>query len=105
MMVEPDGCTRRQHYESIARQTGRVIPELDVKPLPFTCSEIWKWFMNLNQSRQSGFGVNAISYSEMKAYFDLINVQPTEDELTLIRMLDNILLDIYNKEQKKESKK
>ena len=40
----------------------------------------------------------------MKAYFDLLQVEPEEWELNLLRKFDNLALDTYAKAQEKNSK-
>lgn len=50
-------------------------------------------------------GINSISWSDTKAYFDLIQIQPTEDELNILNRLDNIALKHFSEQQKEEQKK
>ena len=49
--------------------------------------------------------INSISWSDTKAYFDLIGIQPTEDELNMLARLDNIALQHFSDQQKEEQKK
>jgi hypothetical protein len=59
--------------------------------------------MALHATRTSnGFGANPITYTEMKSYFDLIQVEPEEWEVELIKLFDNIALDEYEKASKAE---
>ena len=56
--------------------------------------------MKLNQKRTSnGFGLNPISYSEMKSFFELNRIIPDPIEVEVISLLDNIALEHYAKEQ------
>jgi hypothetical protein len=105
MMVQDDGSTKKQHLENVQRQTGIKPEELNVPEMPRCCEQVWNWFIQLNNARQSGMSANPLSYSDIYAFFKLIDVQPTEDELDIIRILDGIVLEIFNKEQKKASKK
>lgn len=105
MMVQSDGCTKREHLESVQRQRGIQLEELKIPELPKSCTDVWKWFLALNSSRGSGLSVSPISYTDMKSYFDLIDIRPTEDEISLVKLLDNILLDIYSKKQQTNNKK
>ena len=58
--------------------------------------------MSLNSTRTSnGFGANPITYTEMKSYFDLIQVEPEEWEIDLIKRFDNVALDAYEKSSAK----
>lgn len=54
--------------------------------------------MALHSTRTSnGFGANPITFTEMKNYFDLIQVEPEEWEVNLIRRFDMVALDHYEK--------
>jgi hypothetical protein len=64
----------------------------------------------LNSARTSnGFGVNPLSYSEIKAYYDLQQQVPEPWEADLIRYMDvtvmKIMADKSKQEQSKSSKK
>lgn len=61
--------------------------------------------MSLHSTRTSnGFGANPITYTEIKSYFDLIQFEPEEWEINLIRRFDNVALDAYEKAAEKNSK-
>lgn len=49
--------------------------------------------------------VNPISWSDMRAYFNLIQYQPYEWEIELINRLDNVFLNHVQDEREKEEKK
>ena len=67
--------------------------------------EVWGFFCELDNARSSnGFGVNPISYTEIKCYFDLMGIIPQDIEVKLIKLLDGIALRHYAEEQKKKSK-
>lgn len=60
----------------------------------------------LDRHRSSnGFGVNPISWSDIKAFFDLYEIRPEEYELLAISMLDNAKLAYVSKEIEKKQKK
>ena len=92
---------------SVWRQTGIKPKELeDIVELPESCISVWKWFIDLHNARGSnGFGINPISYTEIKSYFDLIDMKPDDWELTLIKSFDNEALIAYAKEAEEERKK
>lgn len=74
--------------------------------LPESCMIVWKWFIDLHNARTSnGFGINPISYMEIKAYFDLIDIQPQEWEISLIKRFDNEVLMASAKQLKESQKK
>lgn len=104
MTVQSDGCTKKQHLESVQKQIGRELEELKVPPLPKSCSEVWKWFLNLNSARQASMSALPISFSDMRSYFELIQVVPNEDEISILRMLDNIALDVISKQKPVDKK-
>ena len=58
-----------------------------------------------NARGSSGFGINPIAYTEIKAYFDLMDIQPEEWEVNLIKSFDNEALQAYAKEAEAERKK
>jgi hypothetical protein len=60
----------------------------------------------LNSARTSnGFGVNPLSYSEIKAYYDLQQQVPEPWEADLIRYMDNVTLSVYAEKAKQEQSK
>ena len=78
--------------------------------LPEVFRYVWQDFLALNSARTSnGFGVNPLSYSEIKAYYDLQQQVPEPWEADLIRYMDatvmKIMADKSKQEQSKSSKK
>ena len=60
----------------------------------------------LNSARSSnGFGVNPLQYSEILAYASLQGMQFQPWEVEVLRVLDNVVLQVYADKQKQESKK
>lgn len=73
--------------------------------IPDSCSYVWKYFRALHTTRTgNGFGASPITFTEMKNYFDLMQIEPEEWELNLLRKFDNLALDTFAKEQEKNSK-
>lgn len=67
--------------------------------------EVWGWFLRLNSKRGSnGFGANPIPYSEILAFFDLLQYCPSAWELELIERLDGIVLEVYSEQQEKKQR-
>lgn len=97
----------REQLESVWRQTGVKPRELEeLIDLPESCYQVWKWFIDLHNTRGSnGFGVNPISYTEIKNYFDLMYIKPEEWEVSLIKQFDNAALSAYAKEAERERNK
>lgn len=67
---------------------------------------VWRDFINLNATRTSnGFGINAISYSEMEAYFRVNDIKPEPWEIEIIRNFDTVVLKVYSDKSQAEQKK
>lgn len=86
------------------KQTGVRPKELnEVVELPDMFRYVWKDFLALNSARSSnGFGVNPLSYAEIKAYFDLQQQVPEPWEADVIRYFDQQVLTVYADKAKKE---
>jgi len=100
---QSDGWTLREQLESIKRQTGITPPELKTVDVSPTVTYLWEHFLNLNSTRTSGMGVSAINYMELKAYCDMNTISFSPFEVRVIKMLDRVFLDHYNKQSEKES--
>lgn len=74
--------------------------------LPEVFSMLWEDFLMLNSSRTSnGFGVNPLQYSEIKAYYDLIDYRVQPWEIEVLKVFDSTALKVYSDKAEKESKK
>ena len=49
-------------------------------------------------------GVSEIPYSEIKAFFELIGIEPELYELEIIEMFDRIAMEHFSKQQEREQK-
>ena len=65
---------------------------------------IWRdYFLDLHSSRSSGgFGVNALSYTEIDAWARLSRTAITPNELGMIKQLDGIYMAHQAKQQAKK---
>lgn len=97
-----DPNSQRSHLLSVQKQTGRVPKELEqLVELPEACELAWVWFTDLHNSRTDGFnGFNPIAFTEIKAYFDLKKIDPTDREVTLIKRFDVVFLQHQQSKQK-----
>jgi hypothetical protein len=69
-------------------------------------NEIYQWFLALNNRRASGgMGVSPVLFTEMQAYFSLIQVIPLPWEVQVLSAFDNTVLSIYQEQQEREQKK
>ena len=60
---------------------------------PLELEQVWRWYCELGSARTSnGFGLNPLSYTEIKAYADLTGVRMTPWEITLLKRLDTVTL-------------
>ena len=88
---------------------GIEIP--NVKPPPdlfWDAVIIWKAFISLSPSRQSGMGLGYIPYSEITNYLDENEIEPLEERQwmrTHIQFVDSVYIDEQNKKQEKKNKK
>lgn len=86
--------------------TGKKPAELEeLLELPDMFSEVWSWFLRLNNRRQSsGFGYNPLSYSEIEAFFNLLEYNPQQWELEILEVLDSVAMKHFEKETEKQQK-
>jgi hypothetical protein len=95
---QKDGSTLKEQLESIKRQTGVTPPQLECEPIPDCVVYLWEFILDLNSTRQSGMGVNAISYTEIVAWCTLTGNKLSPYETRVIKMLDRVFLEHYNKQ-------
>ena len=77
----------------------------DLVELPEQFTYIWQDFIQLNNKRTSnGFGVNPITWIELKSYYDLIQYVPNQIELDILGKLDQIAMKAYAKQAEQQSK-
>ena len=72
------------------RVTGKV-PEMlaNAPTLPDEVAYLWDWFIELHSARaSSGFGIQPISYLEIKAWSQLNQIHLTPWELHALKRLD-----------------
>ncbi|WP_420136098.1 phage tail assembly chaperone [Sinorhizobium meliloti] len=61
---------------------------------------MWDWFVELHNSRQSGFLANPISFGEIEAFCRLTGALIDPWELSVIRRMDQVVLSIINRNGK-----
>ena len=95
-----DGVSLRHHLEALQRQTGVTPEQLIPVPFPETLEFIWRDFHELNNDRTSnGYTLNPISYTELDAWSRLTNKAVTAQEIDIIKQLDAVFLNHYQKQQ------
>lgn len=100
---QKDGATLRQQLEKIKQQTGETPSQLIPIDMPRMIEYLWMYFLELNNTRSSGMGINAITYSEISAWCFLNDIELSPFEVKVIKMLDSVFVEHYNKESEKES--
>lgn len=100
---QKDGATYREHLKAVEEMTGITPQELTTVEVSHIIMYLWEWFLDLNSTRQSGMGINAISYSEIKAWCELVGISLSPYEIRVIKLLDRVYLEHYNSKQDKES--
>lgn len=94
-----DGSTKREHLGVIANATKKVPVELRDQPeLPESAEHVWNWFLELNSGRTASMaGLNTISYSEIKAWAELLKMDLAVWEVNALKALDRAFLDRKDK--------
>ena len=69
--------------------------------MPDNLMHCWHWFLELNNTRSSGFGMSPITYLEIQAYFDLIRMQVEPWEVEMIKLFDAVAMKFAEEEQAK----
>jgi hypothetical protein len=59
---------------------------------PYALEYLWHHFSNLTNSRQTGMGMNPITYVEIDAYCRLMKVRLSAFDVSAIKRLDVIAL-------------
>lgn len=62
----------------------------------------WRWFLELNDTRQNGMSIERISHTEMKAFFDLKGIDPEPLEVEILKMFDAIAVRTMQEHAEKE---
>lgn len=87
---DEDGTTKYQRLSHLEQATGK--PHLPEIVIPLDVIYLWEWFMDLHNSRPSGFGLSPISYTELKAWTELTKIKPTPWEVQVLRRMDFCVL-------------
>jgi hypothetical protein len=98
-----DGTTIRDQLNNVWRQTGIKPKELDqLIELPESCKLCWNWFLSLNRTRPVSMQACAITYLEIKAFFDLQGIEPQPEEVDMIVLFDSIAMKVMQEEHKRK---
>lgn len=102
--TQSDGSMMREHYESLKKRYGVVPDEVKnlIPAMPRRFIQEWRWFLELNDTRQNGMSIERITHVEMKAFFDLKGIDPEPLEVEIIKMFDAIAVRTMQEHQEKE---
>lgn len=88
-----DGKSLRETLETVARMRGVRPAELDnpaeLSPL---VSHVWRWFLDLNQTRQAGMVDSPLAWSEVESFARQMGLAMQRWEIRALRALDRLWL-------------
>ena len=94
---DKNGSSLKAHLMKVWNSTGKMPQKLDAPYFPSAVAYVWTWFNELSNARVStGFGVSPITYSEILAWSQLTDSEPTPWEVAVIKMLDVLFIREYS---------
>ena len=93
---QQDGSSKREHLESIARQTGEEIEELQLPDLPPAGWRMRFLFSQLSASRSWVGGPQQLEFTEIQAWSNLTGIKLTQWELNTLHLMDIRLINTAN---------
>ena len=92
--MQPDGCTLREHLESLARQRARAGLPPPEGLADFVCPPaaeyVWQWYCEISRRRGgNGFSANPISYTDVESWARLTRTTPSGLDVEWIMDLDD----------------
>ena len=88
-------------------ERGKPVAALDSRPILYDHNVVyWRSWLDLRNSRQSGFGIGHIPVTEVVAYMDLIDVEQDErlHFLRMVNALDRRFVELANEKAEKDRK-
>lgn len=76
----------------------------DLVELPDSCKHVWEMFLELNQTRSSGFGISPITFTEIYSMSKLREIKLLQWEIDLIKRFDQLFLEHESKKIAKDNK-
>ena len=96
-----DGNAKGDHLDTARQNPLYRAPEAPAVPeLPHELAYLWTWFTQLNQKRQCGMAVNALTSAEILAWQARHQVRFDPFEEGVIDRLDALFIHHQNKAQK-----
>jgi hypothetical protein len=82
-----------EHLSAFAKLKGQAAPEPAKEPqVPWVARGVQQLFMELNSTRQSGMSVGPITFTEIKAMVELLDLSLEPWEIDGIRLCDRAFL-------------
>lgn len=92
---DKQGVTRRDHLRQVQKTIGRPPEGLVGPPFPDRLSYLWEAFLSLHSGRTYGaMAPNPLSWSDIKAWNDLMDANLKEWDVRAIKALDMLWLKI-----------
>lgn len=96
-------ATEADHLAQVAKQLGTDLKEVEQANadaiFPDVASHLWATFIELHDGRTYGMsGPNPLSYDIIKAWCELMGVDLSPWEITIIKSLDNLWIKITGEE-------
>lgn len=94
--------TRRAHLMQVKKTYDKkgidyTPPDLVAPEFPELLDRQWKVFLRLNSARQAGeLGISGLSFTEIKAWCDLMQEQLKPLDVEIIKRLDDIYMRVAN---------
>lgn len=97
---QPDGSTNRDHINAarknaFASTVGPIEDEDEedkYAPCPSELEYIYRWFVELSSTRQSGMSMSPIVYQEIQAWAALSKLELSQFEIRTIKRIDVLYL-------------
>ncbi len=98
--TDKKGVTKRAHLLQVAKTLGRKPPALIGPPFPERADYLWQMFLDLHTGRSySSNGPNPLSWSDIKAWADLLEVGLKDWEVRVIKALDSAWLRVHEEDE------
>jgi hypothetical protein len=98
--TDKKGVTKRAHLLQVAKTLGRKPAALIGPPLPERADYLWQMFHDLHSGRSySSGGPNPLSWSDIKAWDDLMEVGLKDWEVRVIKALDSLWLRVNGEDE------
>lgn len=104
--LQPDGATKRDHCESVFRQTGRMPGEAEGDEVP-QCPEeleyLWRYFDSMSLRRQYGeAGPQAISSEAVLDWASAHGVELSSWEVEVLDSIEHAVLSFHREKMREK---